>query len=122
MAYRIMIVEDEFWTAMDLAHEIRKQGATVVGPFGSVAQVMDELSGPQGPDAAILDVRLHNGDIFTVADILMRKGIPFVFATAHDPQDIPMRFAGIPHFEKPFACRPCVEKALALARGCLARG
>ena len=93
MAFRIMIVEDEYWTALDLAHEVRKRGATVTGPFSSIAEVIEELSGPRRPDAAVVDVRLRSMDVFSVADMLTQKEIPFVFATAHVPRDIPERFA-----------------------------
>lgn len=115
MTYRIMIVEDEYWTAMDLAQEVKKRGATVTGPFSSIAQVIEELSGPRRPDAAVVDIRLRTTDVFSVADMLVQKEIPFVFATAHVPRDIPERFAETPHFEKPFASEACVEKVLALA-------
>lgn len=115
MSYHIMIVEDEYWTAMDLAVEVQERGAEVAGPFGSVPQAIELLRSVQRPDAAILDIRLREIDVFPVADILMQDGIPFVFATACMEQELPGRFAEVPRFEKPFQVRACVDSALALA-------
>lgn len=115
MSYRIMIVEDEYWTAMDMAVEVQERGAKVAGPFGSVPQAIELLRSAQRPDAAILDIRLRDIDVFPVVDILVEEGIPFVFATACLERDLPARFAKVPRFEKPFEVRTCVDRALALA-------
>jgi len=115
MTYRIMIVEDEYWTAMDLAVELQERGALVTGPFSSLSQAIEALRGTERPDAAILDVRLRNTDVFPVADLLMQDNIPFVFASGFDQHDLPARFAETPHFEKPFLTPSCVESVLALA-------
>lgn len=57
MSYRVMIVEDEYWTAMDLAVELQDRGATVTGPFSSVSQAVEVLRSAERPDVAILDIR-----------------------------------------------------------------
>lgn len=115
MSYRIMIVEDEYWTAMDMAAQVRERGASVSGPLGSIAQAIEALRGGDQPDAAILDIRLRSNEVFQVADILVENEVPFVFATACPRDDLPERFASVPHFEKPFAVKACVESALELA-------
>lgn len=115
MAYRIMIVEDEYWTAMDLAVELEDRSAEVLGPFSSVSATIEALSGPDRPDAVILDIRLRNAETYPVADLLMESGIPFVFATAYLKRDLPERFAHAPIFEKPYSTPICAERAVALA-------
>ncbi len=116
MGYRIMIVEDEYWTAMDMATQVRARGASVSGPLGSIAEAIEALRGGDQPDAAILDIRLRSNEVFQVADILMENDVPFVFATASPRNDLPKRFAATPHFEKPFAVKACVDSALELAK------
>ncbi|MBM3605172.1 MAG: hypothetical protein FJX25_10585 [Alphaproteobacteria bacterium] len=116
MSYHVMIVEDEYWTALDLAVEVEDRGAIVTGPFSSVSQAIEVLRGPQRPDVAILDIRLRNTEVFPVADLLMQDGIPFVFTTAYLKRHVPQRFAEAPHFEKPFMAESCVDRALALAK------
>jgi CheY-like chemotaxis protein len=115
MTHRIMIVEDEYWTAMDLAVGLQERGALVTGPFSSIPEAIEALSGAERPHAAILDIRLRNTETFPLADLLMEDDIPFVFATGYLKCDLPRRFAETPYFEKPFSSRTCVDSVLALA-------
>lgn len=117
MALRIMIVEDEYWTAMDMATQVEDRGGAVTGPSASVSEAMALLHGRDCPDAAILDVKLQGAEVYALADVLKQRGIPFVFATAYDAKALPSRFAGVPHYEKPMIVSDCVETALALAAG-----
>lgn len=115
MAYRIMVVEGEYWTAMDMATELEHRGAVVTGPLASVSEAVTLLCGKDRPDAAILDVNLRGMEVFVLADILKAQHIPFVFATGYDKTIMPPRFADVPHFEKPMVVSGCIEVALALA-------
>jgi hypothetical protein len=38
--------------------------------------------------------------VFPVADTLAARGVPFVFATAHQADALGKRYAGAPHIEK----------------------
>ena len=114
MGCRILIVEDEFWTATHLAMEARDRGAIVLGPIGSVPQAMEVLASPDLPHAVILDVQLRAQTAYPLADMLVRQGIPFVFVTGYEREDLPTRFADVPHFVKPFTGSDCIETALAL--------
>ena len=50
---------------------------------------------------AILDIRLGDEDVFPIADELRRLGIPFVFATGLEPDQIPTRHADRSVLRKP---------------------
>ena len=115
MAYQIMIVEDEYWTAIDMATEVADRGGTVIGPLSSLSEAVTLLHEEQRPDAAILDVNLRGADVFPFADMLVQRDIPFVFATGYGKDVLPKRFAHVPHLEKPLVVTKCVEMALALA-------
>ncbi|MBM3604159.1 MAG: response regulator [Alphaproteobacteria bacterium] len=117
MALRIMIVEDEFWTAMDMATQVEDRGGAVTGPSASVSEALAMLHGQDCPDAAILDVKLQGTEVYALADVLRQRGIPFVFATAYEAKVLPARFADVPHYEKPMIVSECVNSALALAAG-----
>jgi CheY-like chemotaxis protein len=110
-----MVVEDEYWTAMDMATELETRGAVVAGPLASVSEAVTLLCGQDRPDAAILDVNLRGMEVFVLADILKAQHIPFVFATGYQRSIMPPRFADVPHFEKPMVVPGCIEAALALA-------
>lgn len=97
----ILVVEDEYLLADELALELEDAGATVMGPAASVARALALLDTHALPDGAILDVNLGGEQAFPVADVLMTHGIPLVFTTGYDAAAMPERFAGITRCEKP---------------------
>lgn len=116
MSYSIMIVEDEYWIAMDLALEIQSHGATATGPFTSIPQAVEELRRPSNVDAVILDIGLRSNEVYLLADLLEQADVPFLFASAQPQDQLPERFADAPYFEKPFSTQDCVAAALSLAK------
>jgi CheY-like chemotaxis protein len=76
---RVLVVEDNYLLAMDLAQMLERAGAEVIGPVLSVKEAFSALDPP--PDIATLDVQLGDETSFLIADELARRGIPFVFAT-----------------------------------------
>jgi PAS domain S-box-containing protein len=99
-ASRMLIAEDEALVAImmeDLAIEL---GWSVVGPFSRAADALaaaktDEIH------AAILDVNLGGESVYPIADALMARGVPFVFATGYGAESIDRRFACAPVLQKP---------------------
>ena len=84
----ILIVEDEFVVAMDLAFILEEAGYEVLGPVGSVAQALELLRHAR-PDAALLDVILRNGERVTpVARVLAAMDVPFLLASAQAPEHL----------------------------------
>ncbi|MCQ4190789.1 response regulator [Methylocystis suflitae] len=77
---RILIVEDEYIIAADLAQLLEGLGAKV-GPAGSVADALALIARQPAIDVALLDVTLGSEKIFPVADVLQARGVAFVFAT-----------------------------------------
>ncbi len=53
-------------------------------------------------DVAVLDVNLDGQESFSVADILTRRNIPFVFSTGYGGGGLPDRLKGTPVLQKPF--------------------
>jgi CheY-like chemotaxis protein len=99
---RVLVVEDEFFLALDLESELRARGADVVGLIGDLPQAkrcIEQLTF----DVAVININLHGEDAYPVADELARRQIPFVFATGYTASAIPTRFQDVSHWEKPFA-------------------
>lgn len=86
---RILVLEDDYFTAERLCREIRANGDTVVGPFTDVHDAMPYVELVQ---AAILDVKVHDETSFQVADSLTHHNLPFVFLTGYDQEVVPARF------------------------------
>ena len=100
--HRVLVVEDEMLIGMlledmltDLGHEV----AAIVPRLKEAMAAVDR----ETYDLAILDVHLHGESAFPVAEALIVKGIPFVFATGYGERGLPENYRGRPVLQKPFA-------------------
>lgn len=99
---RVMIVEDEYLIAMDLALGLGDLGAEIVGPAGSVREALELLEDAGNTlDGAVLDVNLRDERVYPVADALRARGVPFVFASGYDAALMPPEYADVPRCGKP---------------------
>lgn len=98
---RVLIVEDEYFLADDLAEALRARGAQVVGPIADLAEALSQVR-RDGFDFAVIDINLRNEKAFPIADELTRRGIPFGFATGYDLDVIPERYRKLRRWEKPY--------------------
>ncbi len=100
-ALRILIVEDEYYLAADLAHALRQEGAEVLGPIGTLDEAARVVERERF-DCAILDINLRGDMAFPLADRLEQTGIPFIIATGYNSSSLPERFSAVRRVEKPF--------------------
>jgi len=98
---RILVAEDEYMLADDLCAELANAGAIVVGPAGTVEDVLELARSEPDLDGAILDINMRGEMVFPVAETLMERGVPFVFTTGYDASAIPPRFDRVVRCEKP---------------------
>lgn len=99
---RLLVVEDDYLIASDLAWTLENRGVEVVGPAGSVADALALIKAGDGLDGAVLDVDLGHERSYLIADALIARGVPFVFATGYDAWVVPDAYAGVPRCEKPY--------------------
>ena len=100
--HRVLIIEDDALLAMDLEIALRSFGAEIVARVGDLDEAHDRVA--KGDfDVAVVDINLRGRDTFSVADVLRKKQIPFVFATGYGKEMIPARFADVTLWEKPFS-------------------
>jgi DNA-binding response OmpR family regulator len=97
----VLIVEDEFYLADDLASALSEAGAHVLGPYGRVEDARRQIEDGEAIDLAILDIDLVGERVFPVAELLRGKGTPFLFATGYDADVLPAGLSGAPCMEKP---------------------
>ncbi len=89
---RVLVAEDEPFTALDLAEAVRAADGEVVGPVASVRDGL-ALIEREEVHAAILDVRLADGLVAPVAAALLEKGKVVIFHTASPvPPEIVHRY------------------------------
>jgi CheY-like chemotaxis protein len=84
---RILIVEDEYLIAEDLAEAVRHLGGEVIGPALSLDEA-NTLLATLEIDAAVLDVNVRGQSALPLADSCSKAGIPFVVMTGYDRADL----------------------------------
>lgn len=100
---RIMIVEDEFLIADDVAAMLREAGAQVIGPAGSLPEGMRLAADTETIDAAVLNIDLGGVLVFPLADELGARGVKILFLTGYAESNIPDDYAAVPCCRKPTA-------------------
>ncbi|WP_093002226.1 response regulator [Rhizobium sp. NFR07] len=98
----ILVVEDEFFIALEIKTALISAGFNVLGPAASVDHAL-ELMHDTKPDAAVLDVDLGGERVTPVAMQLTTLGTPFVLASAADPAALAQNaaLAGVRNLGKP---------------------
>ena len=98
---RVLLVEDEYMIAQDMAYELRALGAEVIGPAGSVAGALRLVESEAAIDAAFLDLNLNGERAYPIADLLLARGVHVVFTTGYDASAIPPPYTQVPRCGKP---------------------
>ena len=100
---KVLIVEDAVLLALELESALTECGAFVVGSAADIAEATDMLD--LTFDVAVLDANLNGSSVIPVAEALVARGIPFIFATGYgDPVGAPTGFAA-PVVRKPYNIR-----------------
>ena len=86
---------------MDLTEQLTAAGAEIIGPAGTIANAFELLQRRPQVDIALLDVEVEGAFVFDVADELVKREVPIVFTTGYERGEIPARFRGARHCEKP---------------------
>jgi PAS domain S-box-containing protein len=97
---RVLLVEDEALVAMMIQESLAEFGFQVIGPISTASEAL-AAAREKHFDAAVLDINLGDGLVYTVAEILAKRGVPFVFVTGYDADSIDPRFSGVPILQKP---------------------
>jgi light-regulated signal transduction histidine kinase (bacteriophytochrome) len=98
----VLLVEDNMIIAMDGEDALRDLGADVT-TAASVGRASEAMA-IQSIDLAVLDFNLGTETSLPVADLLMERGIPFIFATGYgDGLEVPIRFADVILLKKPYS-------------------
>lgn len=100
-ACRILVVEDEYLLADELAQELADLGADVLGPVPTIELALAVIEKEVAPDGVVVDVNLGGVLAFALADTLIERGVPMIFTTGYDPNTLPVRFANVPICGKP---------------------
>jgi|SRR5689334_8699899 CheY-like chemotaxis protein len=111
---RVLIVEDRYLIASEMADEVGQLGGRVVGPLRDVAAAT-EAALREPPDLAVLDVNLDGEMVYPLAETLKAKGVPFLFLTGYDADILPPAWRDRPRLSKPVNVRQFREELVKLS-------
>jgi CheY-like chemotaxis protein len=98
---RILVVEDSPVIAMATEDMLQDLGCEVVGPAGNLAEAT-ELAEKEALDAAVIDLNIRGWKAFSVVDVLIGRGIPFLMASGYASWDLPEHLEDCPRLPKPY--------------------
>lgn len=110
---RVLVVEDDPLTAMDLEGALVQAGAAVVGLCQSLEEAMARTNLDDFA-VAVLDFSLGRDTASPIARRLARRGVPFVLYTGQSRRDPSLAEWACPIVEKP-ASPPTLVSALRTA-------
>ena len=96
----ILVVEDEYFIAMQVADAITGCGGSVFGPVANLQKARD-LAQRETVDGVILDLMLNGETSLPFADELMNRGTPVILATGYAQSHLPKRYSQLPQLSKP---------------------
>ena len=102
--FKVLIVEDEWLIAQDLAEEISDAGYAVIGPAHNVSDAL-QLIDDETADGALLDVNLRNETSYPIAEALTLRGIPFTFISGYERNQLDPVFGSCAMLKKPIQVR-----------------
>ncbi len=96
----IFLVEDEAIIRMMLSEMMYDLGHVVVAEAGSLAAARP-LAETAEFDLAILDINIDGFNIQPIAEIIERRGLPFLFVSGYGAAGLPETFRDRPVLDKP---------------------
>jgi CheY-like chemotaxis protein len=114
---RVLVVEDELMIRMLLEGMLTDLGHTVAAEAGGVDEAV-AIAKKGAFDVAVLDVNLNGQPVTPVVEILVERGVPFIFASGYGQRGVPEAYRTIPTLQKPFqadALAEAIETAMSLA-------
>ncbi|MBU2328224.1 MAG: response regulator, partial [Alphaproteobacteria bacterium] len=99
---QVLLVEDQVLIAMDAEMMLADAGIETVVTASSSGDALNRLKSFT-PSIAVLDINLGRDTSVPVAEELVRRGIPFVFATGYDDRSlVPDELLSVPVVRKPY--------------------
>ena len=97
----ILVLEDEPLILMDLEDQLRAWNLAPAVVTSTQEQALDAIA--RIPiAAALIDIHVHGTHTFAVADALIGRGIPFIFASGASEIGVPSNYRGVPFLSKPY--------------------
>lgn len=97
---RVLVVEDEYLLARDIADALRAEGAHVIGP-AATSDAAALLIDTEALDCAVLDMNLRGDRSGDVASRLDSQGVGYVVVSGYASAALPEAVRSRPYLAKP---------------------
>jgi CheY-like chemotaxis protein len=114
---RVLVIEDEYFLADDIARALAALGARIVGPYGDLDEAIDVVGRDIAIDAAIMDINLRNDMVFPLARVLRSRKVPLVFTTGYDRSSIEPEFQDVRLWGKPLDIKAVARELAIMIKG-----
>jgi CheY-like chemotaxis protein len=111
--HRILVVEDEAMISMLLEDMVSDCGGEIVGPVATF-DVALALAREAEFSVAVLDLNLNGTLSYPIAEVILDRGIPVIFATGYGASGLLEKFRDCATLQKPFTQKDFAE-AIAVA-------
>ncbi len=98
---RVLVVEDEPMIRLLLDDMLNDLGYSMAAEAGRLDEALVAANAGEF-DLAILDVNLNGEPVTPVVEVLVKRGVPFVFVSGYARRGIPEEHSKIPLLQKPF--------------------
>jgi CheY-like chemotaxis protein len=112
----VLVVEDEAAVALMIEDFLAERGAAVIGPAADTESAL-QLIAAERIDCAVVDYGLVGGTSLPVADALLARGVPFLFASGYDVGGIDPRYAKVPRLDKVYSAEELLRGLVDLFAG-----
>ena len=98
---RVLVVEDEYMIAQEIAEALSDAGAETLGPVPRISDAMRLVTAESRIDGALLDVNLGGEAVWPLVDMLLARSVPILLASGYDASAVPLAYTHLPRCEKP---------------------
>jgi DNA-binding response OmpR family regulator len=98
---RVLVVEDEAFTGLEIEATVVDAEFAVVGPMPTLDRAL-AAAAAAAIDAAVLDANIGGENAGSVAAVLTRRRVPFLVLSGYAREFLPLSFAHAPLIQKPF--------------------
>jgi DNA-binding response OmpR family regulator len=107
---RLLIVEDEYFIAMELTDFVEERGGEVVATTGQLHEALQAAQ--QQLHGALVDVQLGEEQSFPLIQKLREAGVPLILMTGYNAKNLPEEVRDCPIMTKPFQEKKLEELAV----------
>lgn len=115
LQHRVLIVEDDYFLASELAAFLQDVGASVLGPVSQSEHAL-RLATEQEPDCVLLDINLRGELAFALAQHMKDVGVSVIFTTGYDASILPATLQDTVCLRKPVDLGVLIERIRACPR------